>query len=389
MKNSSVILKGGVVFTVTKGILENVDILIEEGIIKDIGKGLKGVSECEVVDVTDRIVTPGFIDPHTHIGLIEEGYPQDEESVNEHTDPVTPHLRVIDAINPYDRAFDEAISGGVTTVQVLPGSANVLGGQGAIIKTYGRIIDKMVRSFPSGMKAAFGENPKNLYKKKDRSPATRMSVAAILRESFMTAQDYAQRKDRAQREGNIFDRNMKWEALLPVLRGELPLRIHAHRADDMITAIRIADEFNLKFTLEHGTEGDKITEVLAPRQIPVAYGPGITSRSKLELQNRSWEGAVEQYEKGVHLCFTTDHPVVPLNHLVLHASLAVSAGMPSDEALAAITIKAAEHIGMEKELGSIDKGKVADLLVWDGDPLSYSSHLLLVMVEGNIVKRSL
>jgi len=147
VKNSSVILKGGVVFTVTNGVLENVDILIEEGIIKDIGKGLKGVSECEVVDVTDRIVTPGFIDPHTHIGLIEEGYPQDEESVNEHTDPVTPHLRVIDAINPYDRAFDEAISGGVTTVQVLPGSANVLGGQGAIIKTYGRIIDKWLEVF--------------------------------------------------------------------------------------------------------------------------------------------------------------------------------------------------------------------------------------------------
>ncbi|NLG95042.1 MAG: amidohydrolase [Acetomicrobium flavidum] len=387
MSKKSILLRGGTLFTITQGILEKSDILVEDGIIKDIGEGLSISNDVKVVDVTGCMVTPGFIDPHTHIGLIEEGYPEDEESVNEATNPITPHLRVIDAINPYDRAFDDALLGGVTTVQVLPGSANVLGGQGAIIKTYGKIIDRMVRKFPSGMKAAFGENPKNLYRKKDRSPATRMAVAAILREALMSAQDYGRKKTEAEREGKTFDRDMKREALLPVLNQELPLRIHAHRADDILTAIRIADEFNIKITLEHGTEGDKIAGLLAERQIPVAYGPAITSRSKLELQNRSWEGAVKQFRQGVHLCFTTDHPVVPINHLVLHASLAASAGIPPNDALASITIKAAEHIGMENQLGSIDKGKVADLLVWDGDPLNYMSHLLIVIVEGEVVIR--
>lgn len=384
------LLRNGLLWDGRKKTRERVHLLVEKGRIAGLSTDLDSLIDDEgayrVIDAEPFWITAGLIDVHTHLGLWEEGIPEDEGSGNEMTHPVTPHLRVIDAINPVDRAFAEARQAGVTTVQVLPGSANVIGGQGAVLKTVGTVVDAMVRLAPSAMKAAFGENPKNVYKAQKASPSTRMAVAATLREALLKARHYGEKLHR-QDEDKGLDRDVKAEALLPVLEGKLPLRVHAHRADDMMTALRIADEFGLKLTLEHGTEGLSIASVLKEKAIPVAYGPALSSRPKLELARLEIGDAARLHQAGVHLSLTTDHPVIPIRFALAQAAEAVRSGLDADAALEALTMNAAEHLGLDEELGSLEGGKRADLVLWTGDPFHYRTVAVATFIDGEMVHK--
>ena len=378
-------ITGAAVKTITNGTLQGATILIEGSKIKEImtlGTIPRGA---ELIDASGKIITPGLIDVHTHLGLMEEGSPQEDASINEMTDPVTPHLRVVDAINPADPAFEEALKGGITCVQVIPGSANVVGGQGVVLKTKGKVVDEMIIKNPSGMKVAFGENPKRVYWEQKKLPSTRMGTAACLRQALRDAQNYLEKKNKSKRKNEILEVNLKMEALEDVLTGKLPLRAHAHRADDIITAIRIAEEFNLECTIEHCTEGDKIVEYLVQKKIKAAVGPTLSSRSKVELKNMGWHTVVVMNRAGVKTSITTDHPVIPVQYLTITAAMAIRAGLDEDEALKAITITAAEHLGIEERLGSLEPGKDADLVLWSGDPFHYKSRVEQVFIEGKRV----
>lgn len=383
------LLRNGLVWDPRKRTKERSHLLLEKGRIVGISSDL-GVLDiegeaCRVINAEPFWVTAGLIDVHTHMGLWEEGAPEEEGSGNEMTSPMTPHLRVIDAVNPADRAFAEARRAGVTTVQVLPGSANVIGGQGAVLKTAGTVVDAMIRKAPSAMKAAFGENPKNVYRAQKAAPSTRMAVAATLREALVKARRYGERQEAKDEAGKPEEADVKSEALLPVLSGEVPLRVHAHRADDMMTALRIAEEFGLSISLEHGTEGVRIASILAERGIPVAYGPALSSRPKLELAELEIGDAARLVEAGVHLSLTTDHPVIPVRFLLAQAAEAVRAGLDTDDALAALTINAAEHLGLSGELGSLEEGKLADLVLWTGDPFHYRTIVAATFIDGEMV----
>lgn len=378
-------IKGAKVKTVSEGTLENATILIEGSKIKEIIKGSVTSKYTEVLEAKGKVITPGLIDVHTHLGLLEEGSPAEDASINEMTDPATPHLRVIDAVNPSDSGFQDAVRGGVTCVQVVPGSANVLGGQGAVLKTAGKIIDQMILLYPSGMKAAFGENPKRVYKEQKKLPSTRMGTAACLRQWLVDAHNYSLKRKNAKDKNEDIDRDLKKEALASLLAGEMPLRAHAHRADDIVTAIRIAEEFGLKYTIEHCTEGDKIADYLASKKVRAAVGPTLASRSKVELRHMGWHTVVVLNKAGVHVSLTTDHPVIPIQYLTISAAMAVREGLDEEEALKAITIRAAEHLGVEDRVGSLEPGKDADLVIWSGDPFNYRSRVEKTIINGKII----
>jgi imidazolonepropionase-like amidohydrolase len=383
----NLLVKSALVYTMgPAGILENADVLVQNGRIVQVGKVAPRGDET-VLFGKGLVVTPGLIDPHTHVGLWEEGYPESESSGNEATDPLTPQLRVLDAFHPMDQAFEDARNAGVTTIQILPGSANVLGGEGVVVKTSGIVADSMVRRVPSGMKAAFGENPKNLYKSLKKYPSTRMAVAACMREAFTETRNYRGKIEKALEKGEEPERNLKYEALLRVLKGEVPLRIHAHRSDDIVTALRIAREFGISCTLEHGTEGHLIASLLAERKIPVAYGPVITSRAKLELKNRNVTNLLAMLQAGVPLSLTTDHPVVPLEYLLLQGMLLRQSGVPAPEVLKLLTVNPAAHLGLSQEIGSLEEGKCGDLVLWSGDPLEPLSRALVTVIDGEVVFR--
>ncbi len=379
-----VFIRGARVYTMGKaGILENADVLVRNGKILQVGEVSPRGNE-RVFFGEGLVVTPGLIDPHTHVGLWEEGYPESESSGNEATDPLTPQLRVLDAFNPADQAFEDARRAGVTTIQILPGSANVLGGEGVVVKTAGVLADSMVRRAPSGMKGAFGENPKNLYKSLKKYPSTRMAVAACMREAFTEARNYENAVRKALEKEEEPEKNLKHEALLRVLRREVPLRVHAHRCDDMATALRIAREFSLDCTLEHGTEGHLMASLLAEEKIPVAYGPVITSRCKLELKNRNVENLLVMLQAGVSLSLTTDHPVVPLEYLLLQGMLLRQSGMSALEVLQLLTVNPAAHLGLSHEIGSIEEGKRGDLVIWSGEPLEPLSKTVATIIDGDV-----
>lgn len=399
MKALPLLIRGATLWDVEKGERHRLDVFVEEGVIRAIGEGLSGELAADhtmrVIDAGDMVLTPGLIDVHTHIGLWEEGYPEEEGSGNEMTHPVTPHLRVLDAINPEDPAFSEARRAGFTTVQVLPGSANVIGGQGAILKTSGHVVDQMIRRQPSGLKVAFGENPKNVYKGQKATPSTRMAVASTLRESFIQAENYRlklKRKNREDQEGTgeerVSERNLKMEVILEVLEGKLPLRVHAHRADDIATALRIASEFGVKMTLEHGTEGFLVTDMLAGKKVPVAFGPVLASRSKLELARQDIRHVLSLWKAGVPVSLTTDHPVVPICFAMAQAAEVVRAGLAPEQVMKFITLNAAAHLGLEDQLGSIREGKLADMVLWSGDPFHYRTRVLATIIEGEVVYRA-
>ncbi|MGB9791774.1 MAG: amidohydrolase [Thermacetogeniaceae bacterium] len=377
-------LVNGKIVTMEGQTFEKGTVLINGRLIYAVGN-IPLPEDAQIIDVSGKYVLPGFIDAHTHVGVAEEIYRIEGDDTNETSDPVTPHLRAIDAVYMEDAAFQDALAGGVTTVMTGPGSANVIGGMSLVMKTYAKTVDKAVLKNPAGIKAALGENPKRVYGEQKKSPMTRMATAALLRETLVAAQNYQHKmavwKDNPSKRP---DRDLKLEALLPVLRGELPLLVHAHRADDIMTALRIADEFKLRVSIQHATEGHKIPEELARRGVPAVVGPLISNRAKVELKDRSLETAGILARAGVKVAIMTDHPVVPIQYLSLCAALAVKGGMDELEALKAITINAAEILGVADRVGSLAPGKDADIIVLSGHPFDLRTRVELVLVSGEI-----
>lgn len=375
------LIRNGLIFDAVHPAPYTADILVQDGKIAEIGENLS--ADCPAFDAAGLHIYPGFVEAHCHIGLDGSGIGFEGDDCNEMTDILTPQLRAIDGIYPQDPTFREALGAGVTTVCTGPGSANVLGGQFAVIKTAGHRVDDMVVRPFAAMKCAFGENPKRCYK--DKNNYSRMSTAAKLREALMKAREY-DAKQRAAGE-NPEKRpalDMKLEALLPVLHGEAPLKAHAHRADDIFTAIRIAEEFGVRLTLEHVTEGHLIAEDLAAAGYPVAVGPSLTHATKFELRNKTFTTPGILAKAGCRVSIITDSPVIPQSYLPLCAALAVKAGMDPFEALRAITIHPAEHIGAADRVGSIECGKDADLVLMDGAWNDVASGVRAVFVNGEM-----
>ena len=378
----------GTVETMAGRVLRDACVVIDAGKIVSVEEKGTAPEGCEVFDVTGTTVTPGFIDAHTHIGTYCDGFPEAMEDANDMVDPVAPQLRILDAIYQDDTAFADALRGGVTCVQTLPGSGNIIGGQGAVIKTKPDVADRMVMVAPSGMKAALGENPIRVYKEKGKLPNTRMGNAALMRSALVNAANYRAKREQAETKGDAFERNLAWEAMLPVLDGTLPLRVHAHRCDDIATAVRIAKEFGVRLTIEHCTEGHLIADFLAENNVMAAVGPTLTGKPKIELRNKTWETLPILYKAGVHLCIITDHPVIPLEHLSVCVALAVKAGLPREAALRCVTLGAAEHLGIQDRVGTLEPGKDADIVVWDGDPLDARTSVRLTFVNGEVAYRA-
>ena len=339
--------------------------------------------EGRIFDARGGHITPGFIDAHCHLGMFGDGVGIEGDDGNEATDPCTPHLRAVDAVNPLDRCFQEAREAGVTTVLTGPGSANVIGGTFAAIKLYGNRIDNMIVKDPIAMKCAFGENPKRCYGQgAKRSPMTRMGTAALLREVLFKAKRYME--DKENDKNPAFD--MKLEAMIPVLKGEIPLKAHAHRADDILTAIRIAKEFGVKITLDHCTDGALIADELAEEGLSAFVGPTLGSKSKIELRNKSFTTPAVLHEAGVPISIITDAPVIPLQYLPMCAGLAVNSGLDYEEAWKAITINPAVQTGIGDRVGSLEPGKDGDVVIWTADPLTtVGAEAFTTVVDGKIV----
>ncbi|MFW6104746.1 MAG: amidohydrolase [Candidatus Bipolaricaulota bacterium] len=363
-------------------------LLLEDGKINYVGpyESEKLPEGVEVNNFDDKTITPGLVDAHTHVGIHEEGEGWEGQDTNEMTDPVTPQVKGIDGINPADLGLQDAVMAGVTTVNTGPGSANVVGGQFAAVKTAGSLVldDRVVRE-PTAMKMATGENPKRVYNEKEQIPSTRLGTAATLRKALFEAEDYLRRKEKDEKD---FQKDFKLEALLPVIKGELKAKIHAHRADDIVTAIRIANEFNLNYSIDHCTEGHKIADFLADQKAEAVVGPSMTPRSKRELVERTFRTPGVLAEAGVKVAITTDSPVIPIQYLPLLASFAVREGMTKQQALRAVTIDSAEIAGVGDRVGSLEKGKDGDFLVVDGPILGIDSHVERVFVNGEEVDRS-
>jgi len=383
-------------------IIENGYVKISGGLIDETGDMKNydldcGNAENIIIEAGGKWLLPGFIDAHTHLGMYEDGIRNEGDDLNEITDPCAPHLRAIDAANPTDRAFAEALAAGVTCVATGPGSANPVSGQFAVIKTHGKRIDGMIVKEPASMKFALGENPKICYGEKNQAPETRMATAAIIRENLRKAKKYGEKKSEFENPKNINndadkpdepDFDVKLEALLPVINKEIPAHIHAHRADDIFTAIRICKEFDLNYVIVHCTEGHMIADELAKENIMAIVGPVICDRSKPELKNLELKNAKILSDAGILVALTTDHPVAPAQYLPYCAALAVKGGLDFYEALKAITINPAVILGIDDIIGSIEKGKHADLVLYDGNPLEILSKAEMVIVNGEIVKKS-
>ena len=364
------------------------DVAIENGKIVAVGQSLS-YSDAEVRDVTGMTVMPGIVDPHCHIGMWEDAMGFEGADGNECTNPITPELRAIDAINPYDRCFEEAAAGGVTTCVTGPGSANVIGGQFVAIKTYGDSVEDMVLRFPVAVKAAFGENPKRVYNGKNQTPSTRMATAALMRKALIEAQEYNEKLERGKADPEKMpERNLGKEILARVIRRELPMKIHAHRADDILTAIRICREFKLRYTLDHCTEGylitDKLKEALSEDCEGIIVGPLLTDRSKIELKNLSFKAPQVLEQAGIEYAMMTDHPVTPEQYLPICTAIAVREGASEEGALKAITINAAKITGIADRVGSIEVGKDADIAVFSGHPFDFRSRCVLTLVNGKV-----
>lgn len=368
--------------TISGGRIEEGSILIKDGKIFELGKDLDLSSASRVIDGKGRILTPGLIDAHTHLGLNESGVGIEGVDVNEASDPISPSNSVRDGINMLDSSFEEFREAGITSVGVLPGSLNIIGGTGLALKCRGKIVDEAVFKDPIGIKVALGENPKSYYgRQKKKSPATRMGSAALLRGALEKAQEYLSSldKDEALKEDELV------LALLPVVRKELPLMIHAHRHDDIATAIRICKEFDVPYVLEHVTDGYLIKELIKDAGVHCAVGPTMNYASKVENKNRDYRTPVLLEREGVPFCFITDHPVIDGRNLMLTASIATQWGMSDEAALRAITLSAAEHIGVADRVGSLEVGKDADLALWSDNPLEFTSFVDMTIIDGQIV----
>ncbi len=386
MAGGAVAITGGRIVPISGPDIEQGTVLITGGRIAAVGDLVEIPDGTEVIDATGSVILPGFIDAHAHVGVSEEAEGWAGQDTNEMTEPVTAQVRAIDAINPADLGFRDAISGGVLAVNVNPGSGNPIGGQTVALKCWGRTVDQMALRQPSGMKSALGENPKRVYGDQKKTPSTRLGTAAVIRGALVAAANYLERIDAEGRKPEAdrkpVERDLKLEALGLVLRKQIPWRQHCHRADDIATAIRIADEFGYDLVIDHGTEAHLLADLIAARGTPVIIGPLFTSRSKVELRNRSLANPGRLARAGVTIAITTDHPVVPINFLVHQASLAVKDGLDRETALQALTINPARIAGVDDRLGSIEPGKDADLVIWSGDPLDVLSRAVRVFVDG-------
>ena len=376
------LLKNLKIITMAGRDYESGDILIEGERIVKVGERIS--ADAEEIDLSGCVATPGFIDAHCHVGMWEDGMDFEGADGNEECEPITPELRAIDGINPYDRGFADALKAGITTVVTGPGSANVVGGQFAALHTCaGSVEDKLILQ-PIALKVALGENPKRVYGDQKKSPMTRMATAAMLRETFFDAIEYKKSLS-AKKDDVPPERDFKKECLIDVVDGKLLVKAHAHRADDILTAIRIAKEFNLKLSIEHCTEGHLIIDKLKESGAKVILGPLFTERPKIEMRNMTYEAPKILDEAGVEFALMTDHPVIPVQYLPITAAIAVREGLSEETALKAITINAARAVGLDGMIGSIEAGKSADISVFDAHPLELKSKVKCVYIKGECV----
>jgi imidazolonepropionase-like amidohydrolase len=368
-------LTGATLMTATRGNIDNGTLVIRNSTIAEIGTNIRIPRDSEVWDLKGKVVIPGMIDAHTHLGLRQDGVGPEQSDEDEVENPIVPQIRAIDAINPEDIGFSDALKGGVTTVGVMPGSYNVVCGQPAAVKVVGRTLEEMLVSAPVGMKISFGERPKGAYGNRKKSPMTRMGISAILREALIKTHNYMKRKG---------ERDLRMESLIPVIKKTIPFRAHAHRADDIMTAMRIAKEFSVRLVIEHGTDGYKVAAELAAAKVPVVHGPWIKVRGNVEQSGRNPESPRILIENGVLTSFSTDHPVIAIQNMRFQATHAVEEGVSENEALKAITINSALIMGIEKRVGSLEKGKDADLVILSGPPFTGGARVEAVVINGMV-----
>lgn len=378
------LIKNGKILTMAGKSYDKGCLLIDGTKIAAIEEFIEETADMEVIDARGGWVMPGIIEAHCHVGITEEKKGMEGDDCNEMTNPITPYLRALDGINTLDAAFDDAVRAGITSVMVGPGSANVVGGQFVFMKTKGRVIDNLVIKAPAAMKIAFGENPKRNYGEKDKMPGTRMAIAGMLREEIFKAITYLNKKESALKQHKDFDLDFRLEPWIPVLKGEIPLKAHVHRADDIMTAVRIAKEFHLKMTLDHCSEGYLIPEEIAGSGFPAIVGPALTTRNKIEVQNVSFKTPGILHQAGIKVAITTDHPVTPVQYLPKCAGFAARDGLGVEEGLKAITINAAEICGVANRVGSLEVGKDADIAIFDDNPMQTLTHTLYTLINGEV-----
>ncbi|PLR81016.1 amidohydrolase [Bacillus canaveralius] len=367
------LLKNAKVYPIASPPLLTGDVLVEDGKIALVGKNLVTGSDAKIIDCDQCYLFPGFIDVHTHLGLYDEGTGWAGNDANETIEAMSPHIRAIDGVYPLDPAFSDAVKYGITTVHVMPGSANVVGGTTSVIKTCGKNIQKMLIQETAGLKIAFGENPKRIHSQGNKDSITRMGIMGMLREAFYEAKNTDQPD------------SLRMAPLVKALKREIPVRIHAHRADDIISAIRFAEEFRLDLRIEHCTEGHLIANELAGQKLKVCVGPTLTRKSKVELKNKHWRTYRELTEHGIEVSITTDHPYTPIQYLNVCAAIAVREGLSEQKALEGITLLAAKNLRIDEKLGSISAGKDADLVLWSHHPFHFFAKPKWTMIDGNFV----
>ena len=389
LRRKNMIIKNAKIFTMDNGrVIENGTVVIDDGKISYVGEAAQNENGHEVIDAKGGILTPGFIDAHTHLGIIEDSISFEGDDLNEETSPVTPQLSAVDGINPFDVCFADAYRAGVTCVCTGPGSANPVSGMGALIKTYGKRVESMTVAAPVSMKFALGENPKSVYHGKSEAPQTRLATAALIKEALMKAKKYADALNEYKNDPDNCDEpeyDDKNEALAPVVSGQLPAHFHAHRADDIFTAVRIAKQFSLKYTIVHCTEGYLAADELAKEGISAILGPNMTDRSKPELKYLSFENPKILNEHGILFSICTDHPETPIQYLPLCAALAHKNGLPYMAALESITCNSAKILGVIDRIGMIKEGMDADLVLFDNDPLDIYSNVIKTVIGGKVV----
>lgn len=381
----------GRIVPVSAPVIEGGTVVIEDGVITAVGDAGTAVPDgAEIVDAAGRWVLPGFVEAHGHLGVHEDGEGWSGNDTNEMTDPNGARFRALDGIDIEEVGFRDALRGGVTSVVVKPGSGNPIGGRTVAIKTWGgRTVDEQVIAENVSVKSALGENPKRVYGDKKQTPSTRLGVASVLRDAFVAAQNYVAKRDAAAAKGEPFERDLGKETLAQVLDGTLLWDQHSHRHDDIVTAIRLAEEFGYRLVVNHGTEGHKIADVLAEKDIPVIFGPMLTSRSKVELRDRAIGALALIAEAGVTVAITTDHPVVPIDQIRLQAILAVREGLPADIALEALTTNPASILRLDDRVGALEVGRDGDVVLWSGDPLAVESRVEHVLIGGTTVLETL
>lgn len=379
-----ILIKNGKILTMARAVYESGCVLIEGSKIKKVAEQIEITEEMQVIDVQGAWVMPGIIEAHCHLGITEEKKGVEGDDCNETTDPITPYLRALDGINTLDAAFDEAVRAGITSAMIGPGSANVVGGQFVFMKTKGRVIDEITLLEPAAMKVAFGENTKRVYSGQKKMPVTRMAIASLLREELFKAKQYQNKKEKAIEKGEAFEMDYRLEPWLPVLNKKIPLKAHVHRADDILTAVRIAKEYDLNMTLDHCSEGYLIPKEIKTFGFPAIVGPALTARNKIEVQNVSFKTPGILHRAGVKIAITTDHPVTPIQYLAKCAGFAARDGLGIEEGLKAITINAAEICNVADRVGSLEPGKDADIAIFSDNPMQTLTHTLYTFINGEL-----